>query len=176
MIKYVPPRFQWPMVTTYALVGLVIGLLDSLLRFATVNLFGSPSAAVWVELALILPISLALLAAYYPHVGVSVGGTIILWHVFLVTACAGGAKFYWDVRWLFGWALYAPLAAGVAALTRRTRRVGQPPPDECHNCGYSLKGLTEPRCPECGAPFDRSRLDSSVDRMSLTSPRSALRR
>jgi hypothetical protein len=23
----------------------------------------------------------------------------------------------------------------------------------CLNCGYSLRGLTEPRCPECGVPF-----------------------
>ena len=24
----------------------------------------------------------------------------------------------------------------------------------CHKCGYELEGLTEPRCPECGTPFD----------------------
>lgn len=24
---------------------------------------------------------------------------------------------------------------------------------ECVHCGYSLRGLTEPRCPECGTPF-----------------------
>ena len=24
----------------------------------------------------------------------------------------------------------------------------------CTNCGYNLRGLTEPRCPECGKPFD----------------------
>ena len=24
----------------------------------------------------------------------------------------------------------------------------------CTKCGYSLKGLTEPRCPECGEPFN----------------------
>jgi len=25
----------------------------------------------------------------------------------------------------------------------------------CVNCGYDLRGLTLPRCPECGAPFDQ---------------------
>ena len=24
----------------------------------------------------------------------------------------------------------------------------------CARCGYDLQGLTEPRCPECGTPFD----------------------
>ncbi len=23
----------------------------------------------------------------------------------------------------------------------------------CHQCGYHLRGLTEPRCPECGTAF-----------------------
>jgi len=26
----------------------------------------------------------------------------------------------------------------------------------CLRCGYDLRGLTEPRCPECGEPFDES--------------------
>lgn len=30
---------------------------------------------------------------------------------------------------------------------RRTRGL-------CAKCGYSLRGLLEPRCPECGTPFD----------------------
>jgi hypothetical protein len=28
----------------------------------------------------------------------------------------------------------------------------------CKHCGYDLRGQTEPRCPECGRPFDVSRL------------------
>jgi hypothetical protein len=31
----------------------------------------------------------------------------------------------------------------------------QPTPRNCHNCGYDLRGLPEPRCPECGQPFGR---------------------
>ena len=26
-------------------------------------------------------------------------------------------------------------------------------PSNCANCGYMLRGLTTPRCPECGTPF-----------------------
>lgn len=36
-----------------------------------------------------------------------------------------------------------------------------PPQSEglfCPNCEYDLTGLTEPRCPECGEPFDREEL------------------
>ncbi len=29
-------------------------------------------------------------------------------------------------------------------------------PAHCANCGYDLRGLPEPRCPECGRPFRRS--------------------
>ena len=29
----------------------------------------------------------------------------------------------------------------------------------CGLCGYDLRGLTEPRCPECGAPFDEQLLE-----------------
>ena len=28
----------------------------------------------------------------------------------------------------------------------------------CRNCGYYLRGLPEPRCPECGAAFDKKLL------------------
>lgn len=28
------------------------------------------------------------------------------------------------------------------------------PPAHCTGCGYNLLGLAEPRCPECGLPFD----------------------
>lgn len=29
----------------------------------------------------------------------------------------------------------------------------RPRPNHCAKCGYCLTGLPEPRCPECGAPF-----------------------
>ncbi len=35
-----------------------------------------------------------------------------------------------------------------------TARAGHRRRNECVQCGYSLRGLTEPRCPECGMAFD----------------------
>jgi hypothetical protein len=39
------------------------------------------------------------------------------------------------------------------------RQIDPPPPTEptsrhCGNCGYDLRGIAEPRCPECGVTFD----------------------
>ncbi len=30
------------------------------------------------------------------------------------------------------------------------------PPGHCQRCGYNLRGLTVPRCPECATEFDHS--------------------
>ncbi len=32
----------------------------------------------------------------------------------------------------------------------------------CENCGYDIRGLPEPRCPECGTAFDPSRFDPAL--------------
>ncbi len=34
---------------------------------------------------------------------------------------------------------------------------------ECRRCGYDLRGLTEPRCPECFTKFDPSSIQSPPD-------------
>lgn len=44
------------------------------------------------------------------------------------------------------------LAAGTIAVAWSSVR--SIPRGYCAQCGYSLKGLTEPRCPECGTPFN----------------------
>jgi hypothetical protein len=42
--------------------------------------------------------------------------------------------------------------AAISLLTLRLHRKA-PQPGQCPNCRYSLQGLTEQRCPECGRPF-----------------------
>ena len=40
---------------------------------------------------------------------------------------------------------------------RQRKRLGL-----CIQCGYNLYGLTEPRCPECWAPFDEQLLNKNT--------------
>jgi hypothetical protein len=32
----------------------------------------------------------------------------------------------------------------------------------CHQCGYDIRGLTEPRCPECSCPFDAKQITANI--------------
>lgn len=47
-------------------------------------------------------------------------------------------------------------------LWRRAGRAVRRAEGRCERCGYSLQGLPEPRCPECGTPFTPS---SAADRL-----------
>lgn len=38
-----------------------------------------------------------------------------------------------------------------------------PPAWLCHDCGYPLYGLTEPKCPECGKAFDPDRVPAMAE-------------
>ncbi len=63
---------------------------------------------------------------------------------------------------LIAW--WAILGAGIGAVhhTIRRRRAARwrHRRPECVACGYDLRGLTEPRCPECGTPFDPGSFDA----------------
>jgi hypothetical protein len=51
--------------------------------------------------------------------------------------------------------LYATIFGVVTqVLSYAIARMTAPVPGACEECGYSLKGLTVPRCPECGEAFD----------------------
>jgi len=43
-------------------------------------------------------------------------------------------------------------------------------PSVCVRCGYQLRALTEPRCPECGTPFDAASLKSQQPDASARPP------
>lgn len=54
------------------------------------------------------------------------------------------------------------LGAVAVAVLRSPLCTREIPLGHCQKCGYNLTGLSEPRCPECGRPFDPSML--SVER------------
>lgn len=56
------------------------------------------------------------------------------------------------VRCIVVWAVSFGLLCGVVFIRNRYWPVY--PPGHCTNCGYNLRGLETPRCPECGQPFD----------------------
>jgi hypothetical protein len=64
---------------------------------------------------------------------------------------------YRNAPWLA--AAFASYAAAMAAYTLaagplgRTRLFGYRGPTCCGSCGYQLRGLNEPKCPECGTPI-----------------------
>ena len=62
---------------------------------------------------------------------------------------------FWVLRLLF--LLFASTLIACAVGSRR-----RPKPGFCDQCGYNLKGLTEPRCPECGTTFDQELLEQNA--------------
>ena len=63
--------------------------------------------------------------------------------------------------WLSTGGLILVVGGGIDILVRRSKQSQQREANErtrratvrCRNCGYLLRGLPEPRCPECGEPF-----------------------
>jgi hypothetical protein len=77
------------------------------------------------------------------------------------TQCYCGEGTFWGMG--FGLAVafctFGP-AMALLYLARYTQRMKLPP--ICQNCGYDIRGLPEPRCPECGTPFDPGRFDPEL--------------
>ena len=59
------------------------------------------------------------------------------------------------VTWVVAYTLvFTAVTHGIVLVSRR----GKGNEEHCEKCGYSLYGLRTPRCPECGTPFDPSRI------------------
>lgn len=70
-----------------------------------------------------------------------------------VNATGGGIPF-WAIVLLFTAWPATVLIRHIARSIREVRREECRRRGECVQCGYNLHGLTEPRCPECGTPFE----------------------
>jgi len=64
-----------------------------------------------------------------------------------------------DARLPFAWMGFGYVAVMIPVNWKVISRVPRTSsPWECQYCGYLLYGLNEPRCPECGNPFDANSL------------------
>ena len=102
----------------------------------------------------------------YPDIDMS---QVLPWTANLATPFFGGTILFADIRanrttitavsfphWMLLSVLgilAMPLWAMALRLARRRFRHAR---ELCVGCGYNLHGLTEPRCPECGTPFEMS--------------------
>lgn len=66
--------------------------------------------------------------------------------------------------------LYGAICWRVIARYRYLRHLV---PGHCTECGYDLRGLPEPRCPECGTPFDPDDVDAEDEEPPLPAERDA---
>lgn len=58
------------------------------------------------------------------------------------------------------WALPVLPTATIVLAYRKVRRMERWRRGVCLRCEYDLRGLTEPRCPECGTPFEHVLVDN----------------
>lgn len=142
---------------------------------------GLPPLWPWLQVALIPPMLVAgvcgLLGGWRRSWRVAVGPIVILLAAFVVYDLLNNPYGYaalWDVyvrrrppppslmyfhTWAQLWQLAViPLMPAVAlfvyGVVRSLRDSQRPQRDKCLTCGYSLRGLTAARCPECGTEFD----------------------
>ena len=134
----------------------------------------NPPGVLWIGLVALALISLiqAAFAIERNSVPLLVG---VLLNLVLLGGLFTGQKWAYVLTLLFcGGAFVVPLAQGALTVAMGTLagnalvfgpmllatpyfwgppKSGLPDPLRCPNCGYSLLGLTEPRCPECGQRF-----------------------
>ena len=123
---------------------------------------------------------------------IAVGVTVGSWHaarfsrvlpLFFIFGCLAGALVvlshqpsWWVLRTMdlgitplvgygvywFGIIVLLGMASRLVAHARHVRMDRSTPANTCVKCGYLLYGLPEPRCPECGEPFEPANVPSSV--------------
>jgi len=86
--------------------------------------------------------------ASLPQAGSSGGGRLVLP---AAAAASHRRDAYWHAAFGAGW---LGLAVAWLFIARRAGRQLRRSGRCCLKCGYDLRGLPEPRCPECGMPFN----------------------
>ncbi len=145
----------------------------SVLLLSVVCPYLSQTRAYLWALELVPPVSwLVLLAIVGWYDDAALRGKLGWWLVAVLStyvACLSGWSSISVIRFsfeqfVFGVVVGFPVASVVYFLVSRLLLTGMSKlrrfaaANECHRCGYLLTGLTKARCPECGMPFDPSRI------------------
>ncbi len=122
---------------------------------------GGPDVAIGLHWIATLPLSLIMvvMALRIPHTGLGLLAVCNIVIVFGVDAYAASVVFGSGPDWIVVAVLAVVLSLTGAFVWRFWHRP-LPPADilTCFNCGYLLRGLVVPRCPECGTRFDPRKL------------------
>lgn len=171
-MKWINPADELRILASYAAFGFVLGAADPAFRWLAGATLQNERIGTWINIGILLPAAAIALAVRFPRTRTILLGTAALAALATVAMLAFNGLFVpqLSTKWLVVGVLsvmeiaspfYLVAAAVAGAVARRWRRVGECPMGECPECGYALHGLGEPRCPECGTPFDPCRLQAT---------------
>lgn len=163
MARLVPPD-RWRIVLPlYGAFGAALALADPIVQPWVQRQGLKPGVVTAVDINLLLPTAMVVLAAWYPKVWTAVVGALLGMAGFILAHMLQREWHFW--LWTLGslaasthpiqvvaTAGYAVIGSVTAAIVGTVRRVGREEPGpRCASCGYSLEGLEGGVCPECGA-------------------------
>jgi RNA polymerase subunit RPABC4/transcription elongation factor Spt4 len=136
-------------------------LSQGLALFALTVPGGGPDVAIGLHWIAAFPLSLIMvvMALRIPHTGLGLLAVCNIAVIFSAAAYATSATFGSGPDWsVIG--IFALVLILTGAFVWRFWQRPLPPADmlTCGNCGYLLRGLVVPRCPECGTRFDPRKL------------------
>ncbi|MCG3127504.1 MAG: hypothetical protein CHACPFDD_02364 [Phycisphaerae bacterium] len=147
-----------PIIAAYVMGGTALGAAEPLLaQLLDAAGWGGP-VALLLALPLAFPTLVVLLSLSRPRTTTICFGTFLAaaaWLAANLIARSGRPLALALPLALLVWPITAFLAILLASA--RGRRNGH----VCRACGYALTGLRDPRCPECGTPFDPPAADHS---------------
>jgi hypothetical protein len=136
----------------FLLLGLFSGLACWLLIWLEVE-----TVLVTAPILTVVGLLLVIAAAMHRHLlGILAGAShiaVCMLCVALVNTCHWGPRESTEPFLAIG-GVYLLLSAVLSWRALQTRPVPRADDSRCAKCGYMLCGLPEPRCPECGTPFD----------------------
>jgi hypothetical protein len=169
---FVPPDRWRALLLLAACAGVVAAGLDVPLRWACQQVGWGAAAGSTISAGSIVPVGV-IVHLLYPHRGASIAALMAAMTAYstCVLFIHGVVVRGFPVRQLavdLAFVGIAETAIGAILILSLHRifaarvRIGFDPHTRCGACGYPLRGLSEPRCPECGRPFEMAAIDAAA--------------